>query len=326
MTETPIASRTVHRLDTSDAPISKKKSDPNFEEVGKLIEGLEDVFIPDGDDVSLMEVKGWFKLPDDLAYVMGAPGIPYGKVVMAMGKKDSGKTTFATQCLIAAQQQGGLAILLDTEKKFNLKRATDMGLDPTRLVIIQADTVEKAFSKFKETIDKLRTSPRFKNSPFMCVWDSLGQTPTEAEVEADAGQFAMAAAAVIKGNMRRTVRWLDETNTALVIINQVYANMNVFGKKTTPYGGSGPEYASVVVLEFAAVGRVRPKGVKAEAPEGKNPMAGTKSKIKCEKNHVGQPFREIEVVIDWRGFCFGRDVEYAPTATEGMPEGEKVTA
>lgn len=301
-----------HRL-TIDEPV--KAVDADYAEVAALLARggekgapIEGAFVPDDDDVALLSVTGFFRLPEELARVMAVPGVPHGHVVMAYGKKDSGKTTFAIECLIAAQRDGGVAILLDTEHKFNLKRAADMGLDVKRLVIIQADVIEEAFWKFKQVIDALRRSPRFETRPFLCVWDSLGQTPTAAEEKVDASEFAMAAAKVIKGGMRRLVKWLRESNTAFVIINQVYSNMNQFGKKTTPYGGSGPEYASVVMLEFASLGHMRPKGVKADEGD----MAGTKVQVECTKNHLGQPFRKLTTAVDWRGFAFGRDVEYAP--------------
>src|SRR5207237_199897 len=107
--------------------------------------------------------------------------------------------------------------------------------------------------------------------------------------------------------MRKLLRYIHDTKVAFIIINQVYTNMNAFGKKTTAYGGSGPLYHSALILEFTKIGRAR-------APGGKSgeDFDGIKTKIEAVKNHLGQPFRSLEVAIDWKGFVFDRQVECVP--------------
>lgn len=276
-----------------------------------------------------------------------------------------GKTTFAVEALASAQRDGGIAILLDTENKFSLKRAEQMGLDIRRLIIIQATTIEDAFEKFqamvnliknkvrcidkktgeiipKDEYDKLDSvkkkkyhlDPIYASKKVVCVWDSLGATPSEAEMDDSVKDFSMTAAKVIKGHLRKTVRYIRDTKLAFVIVNQVYTNMNQFGKKTTSYGGSGPEYHSAIILEFVKMGGVRPKAGKA----GED-FCGIDTQIECVKNHLSQPFKKIKVAIDFKGFVVDRDPEYAPeeiikelkgiedgteSSTEELPKRKKV--
>jgi RecA/RadA recombinase len=282
-----------------------------------------------------------------------------------------GKTTFATEALVNTQREGGIAILLDTENKYNLKRAAKMGLDVKKLFIIQAVTIEDAFDKFVTIINLIKSAKEravtkefehkgktakigdvFKEEDFealppklqknfisrakyadrkvCCVWDSLGATPSEWEMDDTKTDFAMAAAKVIKGRLRKVVRYIRDSKVAFVIINQVYANTNSFGKKTTPYGGSGPEYHSAIILEFVQVGRIRPSGGKS----GED-FCGIRSQIECVKNHLSQPFKRGEVQIDWKGFVTGdRSPEYAPERWESgkdepiaeLPEKKKTRA
>lgn len=281
------------------------------EEIDSLLEAIknekiEGVFTPDDEHLSLLEVTDCIPMPKPLANVMACEGIPYGRIIQVVGKKDSGKTTFATLALKENQEIGGLSILLDTEQKFSLKRAAAMGVDTKKLLVIQADTIEDAFEKFLSVVMKAKDfAPDRK---VLCVWDSLGNTPSKAEMDADVKDFAMNAARAIKGNLRKLTTQISKSKIAFVIINQLYANMATFGKKTTPYGGSGPAYSSSIILEFVNMGRVRPKGVKADDGH----FAGTKIQIECTKNHVGQPFRKVELAIDWKGFVIDRGVEYAP--------------
>lgn len=298
----------------------------------------DNIFILNDENASLMEVSDWIVMNPALQEVLGGiPGFPCGMISQVVGPKDSGKTTTATEALISAQVDGGIAILLDTEKKYSIKRAALMGLDVKNLIIIQAKTIEKAFEKFIVVVNIIKNKAEYVNKEgellnsaeytaltpakkkgfkkhlkyahrkVCCVWDSLGATPSEAELDDGVKDFSMTAAKVIKGQLRKLLAYISEMKVAFVIVNQVYANMNTFGKKTTPYGGSGPEYHSVLILEFAKIGRIRPDGVKS--PE---PFCGIKTKVECIKNHLGQPFGEAELYIDHKGFVIGRSPEYAP--------------
>lgn len=269
--------------------------------------GVGDILVPSDDTMSLLEVSDWIPVDDDFKFVMDCQGIPCGHVTEVYGKKDSGKTTFATQVLVDTQKEGGIACLLDTEHKFSLKRAAMMGLDVKKLVIIQAETIEQSFEKFVKFAEKVSEKPEWSKRKVSIVWDSIGQTPAAAELDEKVKDFAMTAAKVIKGEFRQKRGFIAKQNIAFLIINQVYQNMNAFGKQTTPYGGSGPEYAASLILEFAKIGRVRPKGLKS--PE---PFAGSKIMVECVKNHIGQPFRTKEMFIDWSGFVEEKEVSYTP--------------
>lgn len=306
---------------------------------------VKDIFIAK-DDSPLLTVNDWITMPKPIRDVTGTKGIPCGMITMAYGKKDCGKTTFATEALVSCQRDGGIPILLDTEHKFSLHRAKAMGLE--KPIIIRANTIEEAFDKFVAMINYLKSaqehvakkdltinkrdfaagevipdaffqeatsqkkniqsSLKYAHRKICCVWDSLGATPSEAELDENVKDFSMTAAKVIKGRLRKLLYYIRDMKVAFIIINQVYSNMNMFGEKTTPYGGSGPEYHSVIILQFAKLGGVRPPGVKA-ADAG---MCGIKSLIECKKNHLGQPFKKTEVQIDWKGFVVDRDPEYAP--------------
>jgi len=277
-------------------------------------ESIEGVFCPRDEFEPLLEVTDWILMPE-LSHITGTPGFPCGLIVEVYGKKDCGKTTAATQALISCQRDGGIAMLIDTENKYSLKRAAAMGLDVKKLVIIKAKTIEEAFDKFIAMIKLIKSKKEYSSRKVFAAWDSLGATPCEAELNDDVKDFSMNAAKAIKGRLRKTLYYIKDTRTSLMLINQVYANTSTFGKKSTPYGGSGPEYHCAMILEFVAMNRIRPKGKKSP-----DDFCGISTKIEAVKNHLGQPFKTGEIQIDWRGFVTERDAEYAPvefTAEKG---------
>ncbi len=274
--------------------------------IDKIVKALEadvpGLSVGKADDNPL-DVREFVKMPA-LEDVMGVPGFPCGLVTMLYGKKDCGKTTCATMAMIACQQEGGISILLDTEHKYDMKRASAMGLvDP---MIIKADTIEDAFEKFLLVIKHLRDVEKF-DGKICCVWDYLGATPSRAELDEDVKDFSMTAAKVIKGWLRKLLAYIRQSNVAFIIVNQVYSKPVTFGKTTTTYGGSGPTYHSAIMLEFTQIARVRPKKAKTTAD-----FAGIKTLVECTKNHLSQPFKKKEILIDWKGFAVDRDVEYLP--------------
>jgi len=323
------------------AAIKAAVADSGEVDIQELVESAKDiggVFTPRDIYEPLLEVTDWIPMPKPIQDLMGTPGIPCGLIIEVYGKKDCGKTTFATEALASVQREGGIAILLDTENKYSLKRAAAMGLDVKRLIIIKAKTIEEAFDKFQAMViliknkkdwtdkktgelltqkqyEELKSAqqkklvPNFKysNKKVCAVWDSLGATPCEAELDDNKTDFSMNAAKAIKGRLRKILYYIKDTRVSLVLINQVYSNTSSFGKKTTPYGGSGPEYHCAMIMEFAALGRIRPPGVKPPAD-----FCGIHTQIEVVKNHLGQPFKKGLVDIDWKGFVVSRDAEYAP--------------
>lgn len=274
----------------------------------------ENAIIPSGADDALLEVNGWIEMPESVSDVMDTPGVPCGLITMCYGLPDSGKTTFANTALLNTQKDKGIAVLFKTEDKYSLKRAEGMGINVKQLVILRPRTIETV-GDYVQDIMALVQKKGWSNRKVTIVWDSLAATPCAAELNEKRSSFSMDAAKAIRGMLRKVSALIKESNIAFVIINQVYDNMNMFGKKTTPYGGKGAIYSSSIILSFAKVGRIRPPGGKS----GED-FAGIKTKIEVEKNHLGQPFKTGEFEIDWRGFVFNRSSEYAPAFLKELKE------
>lgn len=284
--------------------------DDFFEEFAAEARGVlkEDVMVPTSQNDSLMEVNGWIPMPDDVCHVIDAKGIPCGLITTAFGLPDSGKTTFSNTALVNTQKEGGIAILFKTEDKYSLKRAAGMGMDVKKLMILRPKTIEQVGDYVKQIIDIIKKRG-WEQRPITIVWDSLAATMSKAETDESRKDFSMDAAKAIRGMLRRVTALIKESNIAFIIVNQVYDNMNSFGEKTTQYGGKGVIYASVLMLKFVQVGRIRPPGKKSP-----DDFCGITTKIEVKKNHLGQPFKTGDFQIDWKGFVGDdRHPEYAPS-------------
>lgn len=253
-----------------NAKNKKKKPDkrPDFE-----------LGIADPSDL-LAVAEFWVDMPFPWQELTGVRGIPFGHVTTIQGLPDSGKSTIAMHAMVEAQLKGVLVVLIDTEFKFNMARFKNMGGDPTHLLKVSATTLEGGFAGVDEVIDAYKSEN--PDQPILFVWDSLGMTPTDAEVNGDSSKVSVAEAArVIKKNIRREMAKIHKTKTALIFINHVYKNINaMFGNSTKGYGGDGPGFSSVLVLEAAPIKKIM--GQKS----GKKFQKAVVSKIKCTKNHL----------------------------------------
>jgi recombination protein RecA len=263
----------------------------------------DDFIIPKDARDELLQVSKYIEMPKEFAVgLIGAPGIPCGLITEVYGAPDSGKTTFCTEILKQCQQQGGVPVLLLSELKYDLPRAEMMGLDVRRMMIKRPRTIEQVKEHIHDIVTYVKKVKSDK--PMTIVWDSLAATPCENELNEKRGDFGADQAKAITGVLRKTQAMIRDHNIAFVMINQISSKIGVtFGKKTQAKGGFAPKFYSALRLEFVKIGRLREAGVKT------GDFCAIKTKIEAEKNHLGVPFKTIEVAIDRKGFVFDRDVE-----------------
>lgn len=231
--------------------------------------------------VPVKEVKG----------LLGGINYPGQRVLQFVGGPNSGKTTFGMLCMVAAQKgyydkdmkyvaEGINIILVDTEKKFSKTRFIKMGGDPKKLFKVDATTLEDAYFGINQTLFVIYEAD--PNAKVLIVFDSLGNTPANAEAEAEADESVqMAVAAKINNrNIRSLVaRYFSKKDIMCIFINQNYANMGSPGK--TNKGGQGVDFACSNILQFSRVANIV-----TENAAGEKVAEGITSRIVATKNHT----------------------------------------
>lgn len=71
----------------------------------------------------------WLLMPSCYKDAVHLPGIPIGYVTTIMGHSNTGKTTLFNHAIVAAQRQGYIPVIIDTENNFDFQYARDMGMD-----------------------------------------------------------------------------------------------------------------------------------------------------------------------------------------------------
>jgi recombination protein RecA len=216
----------------------------------------------------------------------GVPGIPFGRICQIAGRPDSGKSTHAMKFMQLAQEQGHIVILWDSENKFDANRfdsyfgsSKDIFVVPSKVILDGADQV----CAFTDSIAEL-----YPDKKILIVWDSVGGSISKSSKTADlrdSKQLAEAAkenGQVLRHFVMKMEEYRDsetlEERMAVLLINQVYANIGSVGNKQS--GGQKVEFHSSLIVELVRSGNLLITRDKVQR------RAGIKVKATCKKNHL----------------------------------------
>ena len=243
-------------------------------------------------------------------------GIPRGRIVEIFGPESTGKTTLGLQVLAITQQMGGIAAMIDTETSYDAARAKSIGLDTSKLLYAQIDTMEDCFQFLKLVSHVVKDAGPDKH--LTLLWDSLAATPAKDELESEFGKRSYGRGAnVISSSLRMMKRELTWNNVTLLVVNQIRdAIGDQWGPKVNTYGGWAMKFYASVRLDLKKVEVLKTKNARDEER-----AYGVKVRVKVVKNKVAAPFGECEIVIDFMRGIDGvaSDVVYA--ADHGMIPG-----
>jgi RecA/RadA recombinase len=287
--------------------LTKKKEVPQYNMAQQMAAILKKEHGKDFCDIildpeaPLQVAENWVVMPAPWPDLTQVSGIPCGHITSIEGPPDSGKTTIAMHTMVAAQEQGFYVMLIDTEHKFNLQRFSDIGGDVSNFLHCRVSSLEEGFDRIEKGIQGiLKAMPDAK---IHIVWDSIGMTPTLAELEkgTDAHHVGVAAR-VIKLNIRKMVQNIRGKKVSMVFVNHLYDNIKaMFGDSKKAYGGKGIGYSAVLVIQVSYVGK------RYAQKNGKKYIRAIRSKLKVEKNHLSAAQGEQrEVDIGLTGIEIGK--------------------
>ena len=223
-------------------------------------------------------------------------GIPVGKIVEIAGLESTGKSYMAAQCAANAQKMGIDVIYFDSESAIDPSFLEKAGCDLSRLLYVQAQSVEFVL----ETIEELIGS---NDNRMLFIWDSLALTPAISDVDGDfnpQSSMAVKARILAKGMSKLTVPIANSKCTFLVL-NQLKTNItsNVAEAMTTPYvtpGGKAMHYAYSL-----RVWLTKRKAKASFLLDDSGFRIGNEVKVTLKKSRFGTEGRQCTFKIMWAG-------------------------
>jgi recombination protein RecA len=224
-------------------------------------------------------------------------GIPVGKISEIAGLEATGKSYMAAQIAANAHKMGMLVVYFDSESAIDPDFLERAGCDLTRLMYIQATSVEFVL----ETIEELLAATE---EQILFVWDSLALTPSISDVEGDFNpnsSMAVKARILAKG-MSKLIVPIANSQATLLVLNQLKANITTgpmahITAMTTPYvtpGGKAMQYS--YSLRIWLTGR---KAKSAFIEDENGFRIGSEVKCRLEKSRFGTAGRFCTFRILW---------------------------
>lgn len=229
-----------------------------------------------------LKVKFW-KTPSHEINSMLGGGFGKGKIIELYGNNSCGKTSLAMEVIAKAQREDPnfMAAWIETERSLDSDYMAAFGIDVNRLTIIQ-QSEELTAESCMDIIRSLTNSELFG----IIVLNSVAALSPKKEVEDDLEKQNMALTArLLSKFLRITTGSLGKTNTSLILINQVRANLaSMYGLNTTTGG---------MAIPFYATQRIEMKREKVMAGDVITEDQGVKIRAKVTKNRLakGNPFK-----------------------------------
>jgi RecA/RadA recombinase len=268
-------------------------------------------------DSTLSRVGGWI---DTGSYVLNAiisgslhGGIPKGRVTMLAGESMTGKSLFVMKILAAAQKEGLVPVIFDTENAIDPEGAERLGLDVKNVKYVPCISIEQT----RNALYKFLTSIKEKGleGKFIVAIDSLGNLQSELSLSrmgkdstsADMGTNARA----MKTLMQTCTNLGAVTQTTILCTNHVYDNPAALFpsiEKNMP-GGKSCVYLPSVTVQLARKPMKSDGGktMDGETAVGQKSYAGIIIRALTRKNRFIKQYLEGEMYLS---FASGLDRYY----------------
>jgi recombination protein RecA len=175
-------------------------------------------------------------------------GVPCGKITELQGEESSGKSLLCAHIIAETQKKGGIAVYLDTENASNPDFMRRIGVDLEKLIYVQPGTIEKSFEIIENVISTLRA--KSPTQPVTILWDSVGNTPPQAEIEGSYdpnARMGLGAKAMAIG-LRKITEMVGREQITMVFTQPLTYRMDagLYGDPLgTKYGKALPYHSSV---------------------------------------------------------------------------------
>lgn len=240
----------------SEVPADTKSADPK-----KMVREIRNSLNKDDDekvtwdltkDDSPTHVKDWISTGSTiLDYVISNRrdgGVPCGKITELQGEESSGKSLLCAHIIANTQKKGGIAVYLDTENASNPDFMQRIGVDLEKLIYVQPGTIEKSFEIIEGIIKTLRA--KAPTQPVTILWDSVGNTPPQAEIEGSFdpnARMGLGAKAMAIG-LRKITDMIGREQITMIFTQPLTYRMDagMYGDPLgTKYGKALPYHSSV---------------------------------------------------------------------------------
>lgn len=281
--------------------------------------------LPSLEEYTANQIDLWISTElDPLDFIINplGGGIPAGRITVIYGEESSGKSTLLAHIFKSCQRLKIECIICDAENTFDADFASRVGMDPTRLGVLQVRSIEELDTALHKTVKKFY-SKQPKDAPFLVGIDSIEALDVERYIKKRKRMIGDRARTW--GPFWRSVSDLQRQfrHFTVVALNQVRSNIqtSVFSsgpQETTPGGRALGFYSSLGI-------RLKCRKTLTNPKKGYQAYASV-IQAKIAKSKIGTPFRQCLIYNKFsKGFDNPKTIIYflANNGVLKKPPGEK---
>ena len=226
-------------------------------------------------------------------------GVPKGKMTLAVGNPDSGKTSWCLETIAYNQEidPDFIAGWIESEGSLSDEMLDMFGIDKTRFIYYEVDPDNGAAEKALDYTIALA-----KAGCSMIVINSLKCLVPKKETTDSMEDANVALSARLNAKfMRVIIPTISKSGTSLVVVQHKSTDIGSYGGGTTITGGRAIVYNSVLTLDFNKI------TIKSGDPYYDKKDDFMRIRVRCLKNHVTvkQPYTVTDYTVQ---FGVGTDV------------------
>jgi RecA/RadA recombinase len=221
-------------------------------------------------------------------------GVPDNKITAFAGESATGKTFFVLGIVRAFLDKNptGAVVYYDTEAAVTKTMMDSRGIDTSRVIIAEPDTIQKFKTHALKLIEAYEKQPADQRPPMMFVLDSLGLLSTSKEMEDSLeGKDVrdMTKSQVIKAAFRVLTLKLAKVKVPMLVTNHVYEVVGSYVPTKEIGGGSGLKYAASTIAMLS----------KKKEKDGDGEIIGNQIKIKTFKSRLSKENQDATVLLTY---------------------------
>lgn len=235
-----------------------------------------------------------------LEFILDQRFLAYGRCYLTYGKKGCSKTSLFFYLAKLFQQNGGDVVWIETEKAADLAYARKQGVDTSKLIMPEVETLQHALTCVETTIKNLPKAYPDGNTPVLICLDSIAGAITDYETgdgvqvgETKVGEHAR----IMSSFYRRICGPLSYEKCVFLALNQlkdIIGGGPSFGEKGEALiGGDAQRFHSTYQWKV-----VRTSDMVLAQDNGAERKIGSKHKITCKRNKLGREGNSQEVEVD----------------------------
>lgn len=179
-------------------------------------------------------------------------GLPLGRVCLFTGDPGSGKSMISLSMM--REKSIDLVIYMDSEGGGITKEFAEfLGIDISKVLYQQIDTVEELIDKMRFTIDNIEKNKTKKN--ILMVIDSISMVSTDREKDESGGADMGNKAKQTRQFFRQYIRKMQKLNICCVMTGHLTQNIGSYGGGKSVSGGTILGYAPSIEIRFAKINK-----------------------------------------------------------------------